>query len=113
MAPGTSRMNALSTISIVVIETRVRGDREADGAPERDARAEHRAERERVAEEEREHDREADRGGVAPAERGARSPCPRISPIAQPVRQCAVASSAIRFSEGLASPPLSLPVSSL
>ena len=62
-------MNALSTISMVVIETvseaSVSRPARRNGTPARVTGTE----RERVAKEERETDREGDRGGVAPAER--------------------------------------------
>ena len=62
-------MNALSTISIVVIETvseaSARRAARRSGMPARNTGTQ----RERVAEGEREGDRERDRGGVPPAER--------------------------------------------
>ena len=56
MAPGTIRMNALSTISIVVIESVSDANVRPAARREFDAGPQDRAERERVAEEEREHD---------------------------------------------------------
>ena len=83
-------MNALSTISIVVIETVSDANAEPGRAPERHVRAQDRTERERVAEDERERDRHAIEAAL-PQPSAVAMTMPSTSPIAQPVRQCVVA----------------------
>src|SRR5918998_1315239 len=79
---------------------RVRGEGQRQDRPEGETGPQQRQHRQQVAEEERQHDRQRYRGEVAPPERGPIT-TPRTSPMAHPVRQCAVALKASLFSEAL------------
>ena len=98
IAPGTATMIALSTSSIVAIENV--SEASAIGMTAASARpgAQQRQAGQPVAEEERQRDRQDDRAAVFEKPSAVPIAMPRISPIAQPVRQCSVAEMATAVS---------------
>ena len=95
IAPGTTRISRLSTISIVVIETVSDGEREPDALARRSAVAAYGGEGQQVAEEERQRRPRARCWRRLPQPHQVASTMPSTSPIAQPVRQCSVALTAV------------------
>lgn len=78
----------------------VRGEDDAERGPEAGTGMDQRERREGVAEQERERDRQRDRAALVNP-RAVPIMRPRISPIAQPVRQCRVVLAAMLLRESI------------